>query len=167
MAAVGVEALGVIALAAATLPTATAFLNHPEAPQAAVAAAPGAEPLVRGAIIDPSGSNGGAESAKQDFALLADVVADWSGPVPPDEGTSAYSGVPGLDLTVRCSMPDNAHRHRPAKKVQQQRPHPRLSRVPLLENPSPSRTPLNTSPRYRLNTLQAVSGQSAITPARV
>lgn len=96
----GVGGLGVAALVAATLPSAVAFIDRPEAPQVA-AAAPVAEPLVRGAIVDPSGSNGGARSADQDVELLADVVAEWPGSKPPDDGTSAYGGMPGLDLTVR------------------------------------------------------------------
>lgn len=100
--AVGAGVVASLAIVAAVAgPAAVAFLDRPEQAPVAVAAGSAAEPLVRGVIVDPSGSNGGADSARQDLALLADTLETWPGPQPPDNGESAYPGAPGLDLTVR------------------------------------------------------------------
>jgi hypothetical protein len=92
-----IAAAGLVGPPALARLTSTGPLDPPTVPTALVVPAP----LVRGVIVDPSGSNGGARAAGKDLDNLADVVAAWAGPLPPDGGQQAYTGMPGLDLTVR------------------------------------------------------------------
>jgi hypothetical protein len=68
--------------------------------------------LVRGVLVDPSGSNGGAQEAEQQLARVAQVIQGWPGAEPPDDGSKDYSGKdypgsPGLNLTVRQVVRDS------------------------------------------------------------
>lgn len=95
--------LAVTGLGVVAGPTAIGRLA-PDDSAAAVAAAPMTlavpDPVVRGVVVDPSGSNGGVRTARADLKELAKLVKTWPGPTPPDDG-QAYAGVAGLDLTVR------------------------------------------------------------------
>ncbi len=68
MASLVLGSVGVVSLVGiAAIPSAVEFMNRPKVPQVALGAPLAEDTLVRGVVLDPSGSNGGTQSAQKDL----------------------------------------------------------------------------------------------------